>query len=433
MPAADAPGHAARYAGGRAIAAAAIGNALEWYDFSVYALFAIYIAPNVFARGDAVAGLIGAFLVFGIGFIARPVGAVWLGAYADRAGRRAALTLSLVVMALGTLCIAIAPPYAAIGVGAPLVILCGRLLQGLSAGGEMGGAVSFLVEHAPPERRGRYASWLQSTMAVSNILGALVAASLALLLTPSQLAAWGWRIPFILGLAIAPVGLWLRRSLAETPAFEAARAARAGRRESALGPIREVLATEPAALAVATGVSIVWVVAVYTLVIYLPTYVQRTLHFSAAEAFEASLAGNLCMVFGCIASGWLADRFGRVRMVRIGAFLLLVCVWPLLAWVAAVHTLAVLSLGQALFCLLVAVFAGSAPSVLAQLFPTALRSSGVSLSYNFAATVFGGFAPAVLTFLTESTGNRRAPAFYVMAAAAVSLVALCFMPRKAHS
>ena len=431
-PAAARPGQHARYAGGRAIVAAAVGNALEWYDFSVYALFAIYIAPNVFARGDAAAGLIGAFLVFGIGFFARPVGAVWLGAYADRAGRRAALTLSLVIMAFGTLCIAVAPPYAAIGIGAPLLILCGRLLQGLSAGGEIGGAVSFLVEHAPPERRGRYASWLQSTMAVSNILGALVASSLALWLTPAELAAWGWRIPFILGVTIAPVGLWLRATLAETPAFEAARAARAGRAEPALGPVRDVIREEPRALAVATGVSVVWVAAVYTLVIYLPTYVQRTLHFSAAEAFEASLAGNVCMVFGCIASGWLADRFGRVRMARIGALLLLLGALPLLGWVAAVHTLTALCVGQALFCLLVATFAGSAPSVLAQLFPTRLRSSGVSLSYNFAATVFGGFAPAVLTFLTEGTGIRMAPAFYVMAAAAVSLLALGFMPRKAY-
>src|ERR1700744_4445656 len=161
------------YAGARAILAASIGNALEWYDFSVYAFFAIYISRNVFVDSGGASALIGAFLVYGVAFIARPVGAVILGAFADRSGRRAALTLSLFLMAGGSLCIAVAPPYAVVGIGAPVLILCGRLLQGLSAGGEIGGAVSFLVEHAPPERRGAYAAWLQSSMGGSNILGAL--------------------------------------------------------------------------------------------------------------------------------------------------------------------------------------------------------------------------------------------------------------------
>jgi len=419
----------AHYAGARAILAASIGNALEWYDFSVYALFAIYIAKNVFVGSDGVAALISAFLIFGVGFIARPVGAVVLGAYADRAGRRAALTLSLVIMAGGTLCIAVAPPYAALGVGAPLLVLCGRLLQGLSAGGEIGGAVSFLVEHAPAERRGRYAAWLQASMAVSNILGALVAATLATLLSPAQLTAWGWRIPFILGLAIAPVGLWLRASLEETPAFEAARE-RAPERRHLLGPVRDILVEEPRALGIAVGVSIVWVIAVYTLIIYMPTYMQRSLGFPPSEVFTASVVGNIAMACGCIAAGRIADRFGRVRTVRLGALLLLLSTFPLLAWIAAARTVTALFVGQTLFCLIVSVFAGSAPAVLASLFPTRLRSTGVSLSYNFAATLFGGFAPAVLTFLTESTHTPMAPAFYVVAAAAVSLVALAQIRRS---
>jgi MHS family proline/betaine transporter-like MFS transporter len=393
-------------------------------------LFAIYIAKNVFVGSDAVSALISAFLVFGVGFIARPVGAVVLGAYADRVGRRAALTLSLALMAAGTLCIAIAPPYAAVGIGAPLIVLCGRLLQGLSAGGEIGGAVSFLVEHAPPERRGRYAAWLQSSMAVSNILGALVAATLSLLLTTGQLSAWGWRIPFILGLAIAPVGLWLRRSLEETPAFEAARRERESEPRRLLGSVRDIFAEDPKALGVAVGISVVWVIAVYTLVIYMPTYMQRSLGFPPSEAFTASVVGNVAMAFGCIASGRLSDRIGRVRMVRIGTVLLLVSTLPLLAWIAAARSVTALFVGQTLFCIIVSVFAGSAPAVLASIFPTRLRSTGVSISYNFAATLFGGFAPAVLTFLTERTGNMLAPAFYVVGAAAVSLLALTQMPRE---
>ena len=426
------------YAGARAILAASIGNALEWYDFSVYAFFAIYISRNVFPNQGGAGALINAFLIYGVAFVARPVGAVLLGAYGDRSGRRAALTLSLILMAAGSLCIAVAPPYAVIGLGAPLLILCGRLLQGLSAGGEIGGAVSFLVEHAPPERRGAYAAWLQSSMGVSNILGALTGATLSAALTPEQLSSWGWRVPFVLGLSVAPVGLWLRARLEETPAFEAAKrersavergaGARAERPQRLLTSLRDVFVEQPRALAIAAGISIVWVVGVYTLLLYMPTYVQRSLGFSPSQAFTASVVGNVAMAVGCVLAGRLSDRIGRTLTVRIGTLLLLVGTYPVLAWVVSTRTVTALFVGQTLFCAIVSVFTGSVPAVLAALFPARLRSTGVSLTYNFAAVVFGGFAPAVLTFLTESTHNTMAPAFYVVGAAAVSLIALAFVP-----
>ena len=417
------------YAGARAILAASIGNALEWYDFSVYAFFAIYISHNVFPNQGSAAALINAFLIYGVAFVARPVGAVLLGAYGDRSGRRAALTLSLILMAAGSLCIAVAPPYAVIGIGAPLLIVCGRLLQGLSAGGEIGGAVSFLVEHAPPSRRGTYAAWLQSSMGVSNILGALTGATLSAVLTPEQLGSWGWRVPFVLGLSVAPVGLWLRASLEETPAFEAAERERAAQPKHLLTSLRGVFVEQPKALAVAAGISIVWVVSVYTLLLYMPTYVQRSLGFTPSQAFTASVVGNVAMAVGCILAGRLSDRIGRTLTVRIGTLLLLVTTYPVLAWVVSTRTVTALFIGQTLFCAIVSVFTGSVPAVLASLFPARLRSTGVSLTYNFAAVVFGGFAPAVLTFLTESTHNTMAPAFYVVAAATVSLIALAFVPR----
>jgi MHS family proline/betaine transporter-like MFS transporter len=333
-------------------------------------------------------------------------------------------------MAAGSLCIAVAPPYAVIVIGAPLLILCGRLLQGLSAGGEIGGAVSFLVEHAPPERRGAYAAWLQSSMGVSNILGALTGATLSAALTPEQLSSWGWRVPFILGLSVAPVGLWLRASLEETPAFEAAERERgAAAPQHLLTSLRDVFVEQPRALAVAAGISIVWVVGVYTLLLYMPTYVQRSLGFTPSEAFTASVVGNVAMAVGCILAGRLSDHIGRTLTVRIGTLLLLIATYPVLAWVVSARTVTALFIGQTLFCAIVSVFTGSVPAVLASLFPPRLRSTGVSLTYNFAAVVFGGFAPAVLTFLTESTHNIMAPAFYVVAAAIVSLIALAFVPR----
>ena len=205
----------------RAILAASVGNLLEWYDFSVYAVFAIYIGANFFPGGGPGVDLVKAFLVFGLGFIIRPLGAIAIGVYADRAGRKAALTATILIMAGGTLIIAAAPSYAFIGFGAPLLLLAGRLLQGFSAGGEIGSAAAFLVEHAPPGRKGLFAAWLQGSMGMSNILGALVAFTVTSLLPMSQVIGWGWRIPFILGLAIVPIGVCLRRTLEETPEFRA--------------------------------------------------------------------------------------------------------------------------------------------------------------------------------------------------------------------
>jgi MFS transporter, MHS family, proline/betaine transporter len=198
-----------------------------------------------------------------------------------------------------------------------------------------------------------------------------------------------------------------------------------------LTSLRDVFVEQPRALAVAAGISIVWVVGVYTLLLYMPTYVQRSLGFSPSEAFTASVVGNVAMAVGCVLAGRLSDRIGRTLTVRIGALLLLVCTYPVLAWVVSARTVTALFVGQTLFCAIVSVFTGSVPAVLAALFPARLRSTGVSLTYNFAAVVFGGFAPAVLTFLTESTHNTMAPAFYVVGAAAVSLIALAFVPRGA--
>jgi MFS transporter, MHS family, proline/betaine transporter len=269
-------GHDIGRAGRRAVAAASIGNALEWDDFSIYAFFAIYFASNFFNHADSGVQLIEAFLAFGLGYVIRPVGALVLGSYADRQGRKAALTLTISVMAIGTLVIGVAPTYAAIGIGAPLVIVCGRLLQGLSAGGEVGGAAAFLVEHAPPEKKGKYASWLQASMGITNILAALVATCMTLAFTHEQIRDWAWRIPFLLGLTIVPVGLWLRRTLHETPAFQAEMERQSREHRAQRLPLLQIVRDYPRQLLIGTGLSILWVVSVYVLIIFLPTHAQCT-------------------------------------------------------------------------------------------------------------------------------------------------------------
>jgi len=418
----------------RAIVAASVGNMLEWYDFTVYALFAVYVAQNFFPGIDPATNLVKTFLAFGLGFVVRPLGAILIGNYGDKAGRKAALTLTILLMAAGTGTIALAPTYAAIGLGAPLLLLVGRVLQGFSAGGEVGGATAFLLENATPEHRGVVTSWLEASMGMANILGALAAFSVTAFLSPSEVQAWGWRAPFLFGLLILPAGLWLRRTLHETESFEAEADRRRHASAPAHSPLTEVLRNHSRELLVGIGVSVLWAVAVYVLIVYFPVYVHITFGFSARQAFGASLVANFVFVACCVISGSLSDRIGRRRLLTISAALILVCVLPLFMWLKADPTMITLVIVQTAFCALVASFVGVAPAGLSEIFPTGVRSTGTSIVYNGAFTVFGGFAPAILTWLTQRPGGSAfAPAWYVMSAAVVALVAIQFLGRQATS
>lgn len=410
----------------KAIAAAAVGNIFEWYDFAIFILFAPYIASAFFPGDGEVAGLIKAFLAFGVGFIARPVGAVLLGYYGDRVGRKAALTLTFGLMALGTLVIGLAPTHDQIGAWAAVLILVGRLLQGLSAGGEIGGATAFLVEYAPPGRKGRYAAWLQASMAISNIVGALVALIIRFSLSEAEIAAWGWRIPFLFGLLIVPVGLWLRATLADTPEYLADQAARPQR-----APILPALKAHRANIMRGVGLSVLSGVGAYALVIYMPVHLQTVLGFSSSEAFTAALLGNLMLAGMCFVSGSILDRLGGRRVLLLSAAALLVGTPTLMGVIQLFHSFPVLLICNILFCALFGLYAGGMPAALAGLFPTHIRSTAVSISYNIAITLFAGFAPAIVTWLSASGFGAQGPSLYVAAAALAALVAITTLPRSA--
>lgn len=327
-------------------------------------------------------------------------------------------------MGLGVLIVAVAPPYAVLGAGAAFLLLLGRLLQGFSAGGEIGRAAAYLVEHAPADRRGLYASWLQASMAASNLMSAVIGFTITSLLTKQQIIDWAWRIPFVIGLLIIPIGFYVRQRLPETHAFEERAAQRA--HEGASTPIKLLVTTHLGRLLAGAVFSILWTVCVYALTIYLPTYYSSPaigLGFSSRDAFLASLVGNIVMVAVCVFSGRLADTFGARRVITYGVVAMLFVPLAALSWVHAARSLPVLLIVHMILCANVAVFAGIAPSTLPRVYPAAIRSTGMALSYNIAAIFFAGFTPALMTWATKDI-SKLAPAIWVSLAALVCLVVL---------
>lgn len=409
------------------IAAVSIGNALEWYDFSAFAFFASYIGHSFFIDGDETSALIKTFLVFAVGFIARPLGALFLGLYGDWVGRKAALTLTIGLMALGTFIIAFAPPIWVIGAGAPFLLLVGRLLQGFSAGGEIGGATAFLVESAPPEKKALYASWLQASMGISNIIAALVGVSVTTIFNDETISQWAWRVPFIIGLLIVPIGWYIRKNLSETEDFEEVKKLREAKLVKKV-TLASIIKEYPRHLLFGFMFSVLWTVCVYTLIIYMPTYYASAnigLGFSKNQAYMASFIGNIFMVIGCVVSGRMADKLGMAKVLKFGILVLLFGSFPLLFLLHSYPSYANLIIIHIIFCSMVSSFSGVAPVALSSIFPVAIRSTAMALSYNVAAIFFAGFTPALLTWATKF--SVYAPSVHLGISCIVAYIAVLFM------
>ena len=397
-----------------AVIAASIGNALEWFDFVVYGFFAITIARLFFPAADEGTSLLVALATFGVTYFMRPLGAIVLGNYADRHGRKAAFSLSIVLMTLGTGIIALTPTYAAIGLWAPILIVLARCIQGFSAGGEFGAATAFLAEQHP-ERRGFFASWQFASQGLTTVLATAFGAVLAGALSVEQMDSWGWRIPFLFGLLIGPVGYYLRSHVEETAEFRSTHVRSA--------PLREAFLEGKKRLLISFGAVVLCTVATYT-ILFLPTYAVRQLGLPASGSFLATLLnGSLQMVLIPVVGAW-SDRHGRLPLTFCAAIALLVGIYPLFAWLAAAPTLENLLIFQAIIGVLAAGYMGALPALMAELFPTSMRTTGLSVAYSCGVAVFGGFAPAINAWLIEATGNSLAPSFYLMAAALVSIAAL---------
>jgi MHS family proline/betaine transporter-like MFS transporter len=404
----------------RVILAASAGNALEWYDFSVFGYFAAQIAGAFFPHSDPTTGLLLTFGTYGVSFLARPVGAAVLGSYADRAGRRAALTASILLMTLGTAMMAAMPGYATIGRLAPLGILAARLIQGFSAGGEFGGATAFMIEHAG-RRPGFFGSFQFTSQAVSAILGSGVAWALAGVLSAGALAGWGFRVPFVLGLLIGPIGFYVRRHIDETPAFETARHVSA--------PLREVLRAHGGRVALAACVVAAGTAGTY-LNIYLPTYAHRHLHMAQSSSFAVTFLASLAPLFVTPVVAHLSDRTGRTTLMIWLAGLLCVGAYPAFLLVAAYPTPMVLAAVLVGISVLRAGYTAPSAALLAEMFPVRVRAAGMSLGYTLGVVAFGGFAQLALEWLIDVTGNTSVPGLYMAATSLVTVTALLVIRRR---
>lgn len=409
----------------RQILAAVIGNALEWYDFVIYGFLTVIISRLFFPSESEYASLLMAMATFGVGFFMRPVGGILIGMYADRKGRKAALQLIILLMTISIAMIAFAPTYAAIGAAAPMLIVLARLLQGIATGGEFASATSFLVESAPAGRRGFYGSLQMVGQSAAALAGAAAGMLLTQGLTPEQIDSWGWRLPFMFGLLIGPVGLWIRRHLNETEAF-----IQASQSNEAPVGLMALWRSYRRSIAVSFGLVVSSTIMYYVVLIYMPTYAKTQLNIPLGQAFIAQVVGLLCLTIATPFFGILSDRIGRRPVLMLASVLYFVLPYPLFSWLQADPGLFRLAVMQVLLCSAVAVGFGAISTALAEQFPVRMRSTGLALAYNFAVMMFGGFAQLIVTWLIIATGTPLAPAYYVMFGAVVGLCSAYFLTER---
>jgi MHS family proline/betaine transporter-like MFS transporter len=407
----------------RLIVAATIGNVFEWFDFVVYGFFALTLAEVFFPNGNPTVSLLVTFGAFGLAYVVRPLGAIVVGGYTDRAGRKAGLLLSMALMMVGTTLMAVTPGYATIGIAAPIIITLARLFQGFSVGGEFGSAVTFLAEHGGG-RRGFSASWQFATAGIITVLASLFGVTLTTLLTHQELVDWGWRIPYFFGMLIGPSGLYVRSKVVDTPEFIAAE-------KPVTIPVSDLLRRHPVAVLLAIGISIISNSSFY-LLLYIPTFGVKQLHLPQYTGFVATLIGGVVLAIGSPLAGHWSDKTARPRLMLITCGLFVLTSYPAFYLMVAWPSLAACIIAVAWLQLCKAGYSGVLPSLLSELFPVETRAIGVSLGFSTAVTIFGGFAPFVATWLIVQTGNPLSPSYYLIFTALLSFAALIAIQRRSR-
>jgi MFS transporter, MHS family, citrate/tricarballylate:H+ symporter len=394
-----------------------IGNFLEMYDFMVFGYYASGIARTFFPRNSAYASLMLAFATFGSGYLMRPLGAILLGAYVDRRGRRAGLLLTLTLMAIGTLTIGCIPGYETLGLLAPLIVVAGRLVQGFSAGVEIGGVSVYLAEIATPGRKGFYVAWQSASQQIAVIFAALLGLILADILPPVQMLAWGWRIPLLIGSMLIPFVFLLRRSLTETAEF-LARRHRPTTRE-----IWRTMAANWQLVVLGMLLSTTTTVTFYLITAYTPTFGSRVLHLSSSDSMIVTLCVGICNFICLPLSGALSDGIGRRPLLILFSVSALVTAYPALFWLTAQPSFGRLLAVELWFSVIFGGYNGAMVVFLTEIMPAQVRTSGFSLAYSLATGIFGGFTPAISTYLIHRTGNPAMPGVWLAMAGAMGLFA----------
>jgi MFS transporter, MHS family, proline/betaine transporter len=401
----------------RAIVAGAIGNVLEWFDFGVYAYFVPVISQLFFPATDPLASLLLTFAVFGVGFVMRPVGSILFGIYGDRLGRRKALSAVIFLMAFSTVAIGLLPTYQQVGLAAPIMLVIIRLLQGLSAGGEWGGSTAYLVEFAPEGRRGFIGSWQQVSVGAGFLLGSLSAAFINQVMDHAAVVSWGWRVPFILGILVGVLGAYLRWRLDDTPKFTELEQ----HHEVSHAPLKEAVTTYWRETLTVFGLTLHNTVAYYIPIVYMTSYIISQSHVAPSSALWI---GTACLtVFVILIPIWgaLSDRIGRKPFLLLSSGGYIILAYPLFM-MASSGSFVLAFLAQLTMIVFLSFFSGACPATYSEIFPTRVRYTALSIGYNIAVAIFGGFAPFIATWLIKVTGSSLSPAYYLMAAAIITFV-----------
>ena len=415
----------------RAASASFMGNFVEWFDYAAYGYLATVIALTFFPQTDKATGLLATFAVFALSFFVRPLGGLVWGHFGDKYGRRSALSWSILIMSISTFCIGILPTYNHIGLWAPALLLLIRLFQGFSASGEYAGASAFLAEYAPEGKRGLYTSIVPASTAAGLLFGAVFVAGLHSWMSVEDLHSWGWRLPFLLAAPFGLVGRYIRMSLQDTPKFLEMEKRLEAKECATHAPVRELLTLHRRSVIIGIGVTCLNAVAFYLLLSYMPTYLSTEMGMSESDSFMASTVSLATYIGLIFLMGKLSDLFGRKAMLLTASVLFLALTWPLFGMLNNQPLIVILMI-QIAFGAILAMNDGTLPCFLAEIFPTRVRFSGFAFSFNIANAVFGGTAPFIATWLIQLTGNKMAPAWYLLAAAAVALIAMLASRETAH-
>lgn len=407
----------------RTISATALGNAMEWFDFGVYAYLATVIGKVFFPGGDATVQLLASFGAFAAAFLVRPIGGMILGPLGDKLGRQKVLAFTMIMMSASTFCIGLIPGYNTIGMWAPILLLVLRLIQGFSTGGEFGGAMTYLGEHAPDRIRGFLSSWLEFGTLFGYVLAALLAALLTSALSDESLYSWGWRVPFFVAGPLGIIGLYMRLKLEETPAFEQHQQEQDTNEESAARELVTMVSGHWRPLLLCIGLVIAYMVATYMVLSYMPTYLSSVLDHSPETGNYLLIAVMIVMMVVQPFAGMASDKWGRRPIISLGCIGFLVLTIPSF-WLLHTHSMVLVFIGLLLQGLCLNCFMGVMPSTLPALFSTSIRYGAVAIGLNFSTSLFGGTTPLVSTGLIDLFGSDMLPAYYMMIVAVIGLAVI---------